>query len=392
MEQMNNERAYELLDEAMAVSRRVTQKEIDNDHINMEHVYPDNREDTERMQELLREARAAATDANEPTFRERYSELNEVAVWSMERHRTWLWQLIAGALIGAGILYYLKSDNQKTLDNKYADIAMVEKWMECDTTIAFDNCTNYYDFKDEMGWHESVYTPRLNSANMYKRYLLANKKLTVLSNEKSMKESKQRLDTASTKKVKERIQKSIESNQKYIIKYRAEYDSINALNYAQIKEGAMKDTKKWADKEQSYSNTLRNYTIYLLILIPLYIISGYPRGYTITRHKLRSKIMNGFRKVGFTIAAFCFGVGLAMSLLPNYKETTVYSDGHRTTETKSDPGNIVIITIKFLLMVAGAVIFSLVSSIIMTIETFYGLKENIDWKALMVKVNNKKSN
>lgn len=389
MEQMKNERAFELLDEAMTVSRRVTQKEIENDHIDMDHMYPDNREDTERMQELINDARAAADDVNDPAFRERYTELNEIAAWSMKRHRTWLWQLIAGALIGAGFLYYLKSDNQETLDNKYADIAKVEKWTECDTTVAFDKCINYYDFKEEMDWHDATYTPRLNSANKYKLYLLAHEKLTVLSNKKNIEEYKKQLDTASTEKIKERIQKRMEESQKYITKHEAAYDSINALKYAQIKEGALEETKKWADQEQSYSNTLRNYTIYLLILIPLYIITGYPRGYTITRHRLRSKIMNIFRKVGFGIASIFFGVGFAMSLLPDYKETTVYSDGHRTTETKSDPGNAVIITLKVLLMIIGAVIFSLVSSIIMTVETISGLKENIDWKALFSKINKK---
>jgi hypothetical protein len=37
-------------------------------------------------------------------------------------------------------------------------------------------------------------------------------------------------------------------------------------------------------------------------------------------------------------------------------------------------------------MIVGAFIFCFVASVIMTIETFYGLLENFNWKGLMAKM------
>lgn len=391
MGEINNERAYELLDEAMAVSKRVKQKEIDRDCIDIDHVYPDSKEDTERMDNLLDEAHAAAANPNEPAFHDRYAELKEIVSWSMNRHKTWMWQVIAGALVGAGLLYFFRSQNEDTVKNKEADVKKVEAWVECDTTIAFDKCLSSKDFKSDNAWVDAKYMPRLNSANKYKDYRLSSLKGIILTSEDVLKEYQQKLDTASTKKMKEIFQKRINDTYENLKKRHAEYDEVNAMKFAQVKEAALKDTGKWAEQEQNYSNRLRNYMIYLIILIPLYIISGYPHGYSITRHRRRSKFLNIFRKVGFWIAAFCFGTGFAMSLLPDYKERVHWSDGRTTTETRSDPTNFIIIILKFGLMFVGAVLFSLVASIIMTVETLSGLIENFDWKSIFGQAKNKLS-
>ena len=123
-----------------------------------------------------------------------------------------------------------------------------------------------------------------------------------------------------------------------------------------------------------------------MILIPLYIITGYPHGYSITKHRRRSGCMNIFRKVGFGIASFCFGAGLAMSLLPDDIVKTTYSDGHTETHTEGNAANLIILAMKFGLMIVGAFIFCFVASVIMTIETFYGLLENFNWKGWMAKL------
>ena len=96
--------------------------------------------------------------------------------------------------------------------------------------------------------------------------------------------------------------------------------------------------------------------------------------------------MNIFQKIGFGIASFCFGTGLAMSLLPDYKVKTTYTDGSTSTHTESDPGNIIIIVLKVGLMIAGAFIFCFVSSVIMTVETAYGLFENFNWSGWFKKI------
>ena len=49
-------------------------------------------------------------------------------------------------------------------------------------------------------------------------------------------------------------------------------------------------------------------------------------------------------------------------------------------------GNIIIIVLKVGLMIAGAFIFCFVSSVIMTVETAYGLFENFNWSGWFKKI------
>ena len=139
------------------------------------------------------------------------------------------------------------------------------------------------------------------------------------------------------------------------------------MNFAQIHAMAKEDLSGYVERQVSWGKTLQGYMIYLLILIPLYIITGYPHGYTITRHTRRTGCLNIFRKVGFAIASFCFGAGLAMSLLPDYQVKTYYSNGSTSTHTEGNSLNFVIIALKIGLMIVGAFIFCFVASTVMTI-------------------------
>ena len=158
------------------------------------------------------------------------------------------------------------------------------------------------------------------------------------------------------------------------------------MDFAQIHVAAITDMSQRVEAEVSHGNTMRNYMIYLIILIPLYIITGYPHGYSITHHRRRSGCLNVFRKVGFAVASFCFGAGVALSLLPSYEVETTYSDGHKDTHTESSVLNGPLLFIKFCLMAVGAFLFCFVSSVVMTIETVYGLIENFNWSGWFRKV------
>jgi hypothetical protein len=126
--------------------------------------------------------------------------------------------------------------------------------------------------------------------------------------------------------------------------------------------------------------------IYLFILIPLYIITGYPRGYTLTKSRKRTGCLTAFRKIGFGLATFFFGTGLAMSFLPDDVVKYHYSDGHTETRTEGNAGNFLILFMKFGLMIVGAFLFAFVASFIMTIETALGLFRNFDWTAIFRKI------
>ena len=379
-EKMLNEDALNYLDEAMFTSSLISDKERKNGRVeDIDDIYPRTRKEALHMDDMLNRAEQVVEDRSNEDYAERYSMLREIVDWSLKRHSTWMWSLIAGALLGAGIFYYFKKDQEDDILRAKVEREQVEQWK----TVKVAQ-TDYKKCPDEHA--NNAYSLRLTSADKYKMYKLVNYKMWATSSEKTAADYKQRADTATTKDRKEKYLENQKYYEENAVKYRAAYDSINVMEFEQIHEVAKKDLAEEVEREESHGNTLRNYMIYLLILIPLYIITGYPHGYTITRHRRRAGCMNIFRKVGFGLASFCFGAGLAMSLLPDYKVKTTYTDGSTSTHTESDPGNIIIIVMKIGLMIVGAFIFCFVASVIMTIETAYGLFENFNWKGWYVKL------
>jgi hypothetical protein len=377
---MRNAEAWDHLDEAMFTSSLISDKEREKGVVDDgEDIYPRTKEEALHMDEELKLAMETAQEPDEENFAERYGMLREIVDWSLKRHSTWKWSLIAGALLGAGIFYYFKNDQEETIRRAKIEREQVKEWHAIDVVqTPFDKCPDQHA--------NNAYSLRLSAADKYKMYKLIDLKSSVEYNQKSSKEYGLRADTAKLAENKEKYLNNQKSYAETAVKKRAEYDSINAMDFTQIHEMAQQDLARRVESEVSHGNTLYGYMVYLLILIPLYIITGYPHGYSITRHRRRSGCMNIFRKVGFGIASFCFGAGLAMSLLPDDIVKTTYSDGHTETRNDSNPANLVILALKFGLMIVGAFIFCFVASVIMTIETFYGLLENFNWKGLMAKM------
>ena len=368
---LNNE-ALQYLDEAMFTSSLISKKDRAKGQTDWDNVYPRTKAETQRMAELLEKANEVVEDPNDEDYRERYNSLAEIVDWSQKRHRTWMWSLIAGALLGAGIFYYYQNEQKKKIAEAQAEQAQVEEWTEEKVgQTTWESCPDEHS--------NNAYSIRLTSAGKYKTYKLINLKKYALGCDNRAKDWQQRADTATLEENKEKYLKNLATENERATNYRAEYDSINAMDYAQVHEMAKTDLANHVNSEESHGKTLRNYMIYLLILIPLYIITGYPHGYTITRHTRRTGCLNIFRKVGFAIASFCFGAGLAMSLLPDYKVKTYYSDGSTRTHTEGNVLNFLILFLKFGLMIIGAFIFCFVSSIVMTVETISGLYNNFNW-------------
>jgi len=372
-ENLQNEAAFECLDEAMFLSSLISDKERKQGRVNdWDNVYPTTREETERMEQLLDEAESVVDDPRDSDYAERYDALREVVEWSKKRHRSWQWQLIAGALLGAAIFYYFKNDQQDSINRAKANAAAVEKWDSTEVGLDIQQVSGDY--------YQSHYDDRINSAKNFKMYEMSVAKSYADNSRKSAAESQAKADTASTQEKKEVYLKNKENSERSVAKYQALYDSISAMNFSEIKSYAQNKLTEKVDREQGFGNRLRNFMIYLLILIPLYIISGYPRGYTITRHRRMSGCLTSFRKIGFSIATFFFGTGLMMNLLPDDVVKYRYSDGHSETHTESNAGNFIVLFLKFGLMIIGAFIFCFVSAFIMTIETIFGLIRNFDWK------------
>ncbi len=369
-----NEKAFNCLDEAMFLSSLVTNQERAKGEVNWEHVYPTTREETERMEEWLKRARASVQNPSDPAYVDRYNRLSEIVAWSKKRHRSWLWQLIIGALLGAGIFYYFQNDQQDAIKRAQAEVATVEQWDSTEAGLGIK--------KMDAEYHQSHYNDHLLSAKNYKMYELSRNQSSLEYGKKMLKEYQAKADTATEEGRKKSYLEYVESYQRQIAKAEVMIDSLGGMSFTEIKAYALQKEKRSLEREQDHGDTLRNFMIYLLILIPLYIISGYPRGYTITRHRRMTGCLTSFRKIGFGIAAFFFGTGLLMNLLPDDIVKYTYSDGHSETRREGNSGNMIILFLKVGLIIIGAFIFCFVSAFIMTIETVFGMIRNFDWKEL----------
>ena len=357
---MNNENsnyeAWAKLDEAMFTSSQIKQSEREAGETDMENIYPVSLAETRKMERLLNEAIEVADDPNDPDFRERHNRLSEVVAWSLERNRTWRWSIILGTVIAACIMYYFNTQDQERAQEAKAAVESVEKWTPQDTTVTYAKLPSYV--KD-----------RYASANKYKVYQLTHKKGIIEGCASTIASYQQRIDTCRNAEKKQALEKAMASSKESLAKHQQDYKRYAKMKFADLKDDALAQAKASVKEREGSRRTSLAWLAFLIVVIPLYIITGYPRGYVLTRHKTQDKILSFVRKAGFSIAAFFFGTGVAMAMLPDMVVERRYASGRTERTTEGNMANIIVLVMKFGLMAVGVVIFSFVSVIIISIET-----------------------
>ena len=379
MDEQKNLAAWECLDQALFTSSHVKAKDMEKGSTDWDNVYPVSKEETDKMKNLVDEAVRKADDPSDSFFRERVSDLREIISYSYSKHRTWKWSLIFGSIIAACIFWYFGNQDKEDAQKYAKDVTLVENWKKADTTITYDKL----DASSELSYQ--LYERRVLSANAYKLMKLHDLKRNAESYREGMKTAKHSADTAKLDKNIESYKKRMAECEEKMEKYQDEFDEVADMNFDEIQKMALKDTQGLVDDINDSASTKTGWMIYLIILIPLYIISGYPRGYVISAHRRQHGFMRTLQKIGFAVASFFFGSGLLMSLLPDSIVEYHYTSGRVETRNEGNPVNIVILGIKFGLMIAGVLIFCFVSVLIMTIETISGLKRNFNWAAMLNK-------
>lgn len=379
MDEQKNLAAWECLDQALFTSSHLKAKDMEKGSTDWDNVCPVSKEETDKMKDLVDEAVRKADDPSDSFFRERVSDLREIISYSYSKHRTWKWSLIFGSIIAACIFWYFGNQDKEDAQKYAKDVTLVENWKKADTTITYDKL----DASSELSYQ--LYERRVQSANAYKLMKLHDLKRNAESYREGMKTAKHSADTAKLDKNIESYKKRMAECEEKMEKYQDEFDEVADMNFDEIQKMALKDTQGLVDDINDSASTKTGWMIYLIILIPLYIISGYPRGYMISAHRRQHGFMRTLQKIGFAVASFFFGSGLLMSLLPDSIVEYHYTSGRVETRNEGNPANIAILGIKFGLMIAGVLIFCFVSVLIMTIETISGLKRNFNWAAMLNK-------
>lgn len=385
MEEQKNLAAWECLDQALFTSSHVKAKDIEKGSTLWDNVYPVSEEETNRMAALVDEARQKADDPTEPAFVERVNDLREVIIYSRKKHRTWKFSLIVGSIIAACIFWYFGNQDKATAQRFAKDVTIVENWKKMDTTITYQSIK----ISDGTNGNAPDYNSKLNSANQYKYYTLYKLKSSIEYNAEESQRYQNMADTASTSDKKESRLKTAKKYKEKAEKKRAEFDEIVKYGFDDVKKMALEETQGTVDHINNSANKKVAWMIYLIILIPLYIITGYPKGYMISCHRRQHGFMEKLRKWGFVVASFFFGAGLLMQLLPDDIVEYQYASGRTETRREENAANMPILVMKFVLMAIGVLIFCFISVLIMTIETFTGLKRNFKWGEMMAKAQKK---
>ena len=370
-----NGAAWDKLDQALFTSSLITEEEHKRGRLEDEqHMYPISRKETEQMEQLLNEAEELADDPNEENYVERLSMLRNVVDWSKSRHKSWSVKVIIGALISAWLLNGAEKKGVEDIESAKKTVEAVQAWDSTEVALNVGNVS--------AEWKDKHSDERLNSPKQYKMYELSLIKMYQKGQEEEAVRIQAMADTTKDAELKQRRLESVEECKAKALKYKAEYDSVSSLNSAQIREMALGRLNRSLNIKTGTAKTMHGFWIFLCVLIPLYIISGYPRGYNLIRSYVRGGCLGAFRKVGFGLASFFFGFGLAMSLLPNDIVKYIYSDGHTETRNEGNIFNIPIMLCKLGMMCIGAILFVIVSTFIMIFETIGGLRRNLDWGAI----------
>ena len=221
-----NQKAIDLLDQAAFTSSAVKDKERTSGSVKDENLYPKTREEALQMKDLLSQAWDAAEDREEAEFKEKYERLSEVVDWSLTRHKTWKWPVIAGAALFAALLFWGYTAQLKEVKGIKDEIKQVKAWEPVrDTTITWEECGTEYSgtdyYKDATTWKVNRLALLKSS---YQRY------------SKSAAEYKAKADTASVKKERKYFLEHEKKYSKDAAEKRKEFDELSDAKFKDVQK------------------------------------------------------------------------------------------------------------------------------------------------------------
>ncbi len=375
-----NDEAYGYLDDAMFTSSHIKEEDKNRGTVDIDDVYPITLEETLEMEKLLDKADAALKDSNDAFYHDRSSELRGIVEWSKKRHWTFQWLLLLGVFLTTCYIFYKSGDAGSRVDRAKAELAAVEAWEEMDVdTIAFE-----LDSLKGCGSETTVYVQYDNAA-VYK----ASRLLRLAQNYDIQLADQERYlamaDTASTKEDRKKYQEWAESAEEEAEAYKEEFEEVSEFDFDDCHEAAIDRHEDRVSATKSSYRFAILWTIFFILLCPLYIFAERPYGYTISRHRTEAKVLGGIKKVAFALAGGLFTTGLFMK---GSQEVHVkWSDGSRTVE---DDGTWPIrMGIKLGLMLLAVIVFCVTSSVLVIYSTITGLKRNYDWDPIIAQVKAK---
>lgn len=325
--------------------------------------------------ELMRaEGTSSGVDAG------RLNELESDIGYAGDRHWTFQWKIIAGAILSVVLLYWWSGSKEEDVAAQKAKVGMVEAWQKGDTIVAIEA---FKGGAELFSWDN-----RLQSAPLYKGYKLQLKARDYYGVQYNIDSYLRDAQITSDPEKKERYLKKAEEykakqpeNEK---KYLDEYNEIAAMDFEAIRDMALQETGARLKAEEGSRGTVNFWFWFLVICTPLYIFACRPYGYSLTRHAAEAETLNAIHRFGMWASGGLVGASAALHF------TTIITKWSDGTTTKSDDGmGPVIGVLKILLIVAAVIVFCFTCCVIMAYATVTGLIRNYDWKAIFGRLSGK---
>ena len=363
-----NAEAYGYLYQAVSTSPG-TKSDIDD-------VYPESAEETARMRELVDKADKAIIDESDTYIKCCLIDLEDILDWSGRRHWTIMWPVIIGVILTVIFLSWRVDKKQEDVEDRQAVVAAVENWEEADTVLVWESTPDQGDAGFELAKYGH------QGPVMYKYLTLCDKKISYTRYMKSSEEYAAKADTARSKETRRSLEKQSKEYASAAEDYRKEFDEINAMGFKKIQKMALDEYGSWLKSSKADKRAVRAWNIFFILLIPVYIFSQRPYGYTITRTRAESSTLKGISKWTYAVSAMLAGSALSIP----YIDTIIkYRDGR--VERTSDAGtNAPVVALKVALYIAAFALVCIVSCLLMLYMTIQGLRRNYNWAPLLSKV------
>lgn len=119
-------------------------------------------------------------------------------------------------------------------------------------------------------------------------------------------------DTAQSKETRKNLERLSKESRSNAEKYRKEFDRINSMDFKDIQEMALDEYGVWVKGSKSERRAVRAWNIFFILLIPVYIFSQRPYGYTLTRYRVESETLKGISKWTYAVSGMLVGSAMAI--------------------------------------------------------------------------------
>ena len=316
-----NAEAYGYLYQAVT-TKSGTPKGIDD-------AYPQTAQETAQMQALLQKAKNARVDNDDRYFDICAADLESILDWSSKRHWNFQWQVILGVVLTLLFLSWRADRKMKNTESNQEKVDAVEAWVPADTTLSWDETPVYGRDAVSTGLITEGYLDPIS----YKLYSLYQQKINYASSMSFAEDYASRADTASTADSRKALERHAKESLAEAQESRDEFDRINGMDFDEIQEMALDQYGSWVESAKNEKRRIRSWTIFFILLIPLYIFAERPYGYTITRTRAESETLRGISKVAFVLGAMMYGSAKA---IPWVEKIVTYSNGHTARKRPGD--------------------------------------------------------